>query len=121
MPAMTSRYDQPYAAYKDIGKVAGPSKAERDGRAKASQRGDFLKMLASLAPTVGGLAGAGIGTLIAPGVGTAAGGAIGGQLGNLAGAGLGYAGGEQTREFDDKESERSAKLQALMSVMGGRR
>lgn len=128
MPAM-SRYSDPYKGYKDIGVVKGPSAQERAGRAKASKDSDFLRMLAGIAPIAGAALGTGAGALIGgvptggagalPGAGI--GGAIGGGLGQLAGGLLGGAADDKTRDFDDREEERQAKLNALMSVLGGRR
>lgn len=129
MNMASSRYDQPYESYAKLGKVAGPSAQERQARAKASGNADWLRMLAGIAPAAGTALGAGAGALIGgiptggagalPGAGI--GGAIGGGLGQMAGGLLSSNADSQTKEFDDKEAERQAKLNALMGLLGGRR
>lgn len=121
MPAMASRYDEPYKDYENIGVVKGPSAGERAGRAKAAKDSDFLRMLAGIAPIAGSALGTGIGALAGGPAGAMIGGGIGGGAGQLAGGLLGGAADDKTRDFDDREEERQAKLNALMGVLGGRR
>jgi len=118
--AAMSRYQDAFKGYSGIGKVAGPSAQEVAGGKQASGNADILRLLGGLAPAAGSLIGAGIGSVV-PGAGTAIGGTIGGMAGQLGGSLLSSAADSQTKPYEDADMKRQAKIQALMSVMGGRR
>lgn len=71
---------------KDYDAAAARAKVLFDAQKEAMRAQNEAKATADIFSAVGSIAGAAIGTLVAPGLGTAAGATIGGSLGNIAGA-----------------------------------
>lgn len=114
---MADPYAQPYEKFRGMGRVAGPSAAERRQREQASGTSDLLRMLAGAAPAVGTAAGAGIGALVGGGLpGAAIGSAIGGSLGQMAG-GLAEGGASMVeRPGLEKQMERDRQIELLLKA-----
>ncbi len=90
-----------------------PQDAAKQKRAQGTS--DFLRLLGTLAPIAGGVAGAGIGALAGGPVGAGIGMGIGSGVGQLAGGGLNYGAQQQTQPYDEEEMRRAAKLRAYQS------
>lgn len=118
---MASPYTQPYEKFRGMGRVAGPSAAERRQQQQASGTSDLLRMLAGAAPAAGTAIGAGIGGLLGAGAGgigalpgAALGGTIGGSLGQMAG-GLAEGGASMVeRPTLEKQAERDRQIELLL-------
>jgi len=111
-------YAQPYEKFRGMGRVAGPSAAERRQQQQASGTSDLLRMLAGAAPYVGTAIGAGIGGLAGGGAlsvpGAMLGGSIGGSLGQAAG-GVAQAGADMVeRPGLEKQAERDRQIELLL-------
>lgn len=122
---MQNPYTQPYDKIRGMGKVAGPSAAERRQREQSSGTADLLRMLAGAAPAAGTAIGAGIGGLagLATGgalslPGAALGGTIGGSLGQMAG-GLAESGaGMVERPGLERQAARDQQIEMLLKAFG---
>lgn len=122
---MQNPYTQPYDKIRGMGKVAGPSAAERRQREQASGTADLLRMLAGAAPAAGAAIGAGVGGLagLATGgalslPGAAIGGTIGGSLGQMAG-GLAESGASMTeRPGLERQAARDQQIEMLLKAFG---
>lgn len=120
---MQNPYTQPYDKIRGMGKVAGPSAAERRQREQASGTADLLRMLAGAAPAAGTAIGAGIGGLLGAGAGglgalpgAALGGTIGGSLGQMAG-GLAESGASMTeRPGLERQAARDQQIEMLLKA-----
>jgi hypothetical protein len=113
-------YAQPYEKFRGMGRVAGPSAAERRQQQQASGTSDLLRMLAGAAPYVGTAIGAGIGGLAGGGAlsapGALVGGSIGGSLGQAAG-GVAQAGADMVeRPTFEKQAERDRQIELLLKA-----
>lgn len=125
---MMNPYKQPYEQFKGMGRVAGPSAAERRQQQQASGMADILRMLGNAAPAAGTALGAGIGGLIGAGAGgvgalpgASIGGAIGGGLGQMAG-GLAESGaGMAERPTLERQQARDRQIEMLLQAFGSRR
>lgn len=125
---MQNPYRQPYDSIRGMGKVAGPSSAERRQQQQASGTADLLRMLAGAAPAAGTAIGAGIGGLLGAGAGglgavpgAALGGTIGGSLGQMAG-GLAEGGaGMVERPALERQEARDRQIEMLLQAFGSRR
>ncbi len=125
---MQNPYRQPYDSIRGMGKVAGPSSAERRQQQQASGTADLLRMLAGAAPAAGAALGAGVGGLagLATGgalslPGAALGGTIGGSLGQMAG-GLAEGGaGMVERPALERQEARDRQIEMLLQAFGSRR
>lgn len=117
---MANPYTQPYEQFRGMGKVAGPSAAERRKQQESQGMADILRMLGNAAPAVGsaiggalGMAGGPLAPLTMAG-GAALGGALGQAAGSLAGGGADMA----ERESLERQQERDRQIGLLLNAFG---
>lgn len=107
---MMNPYQQPYERFKGMGKVAGPSAAERQQAQQQTGTADLLRMLAGAAPAVG----TGIGML----AGGPAGAAVGTGLGQMAGSLLGGGATMAERPALERQQARDQQIELLLKAFG---
>lgn len=116
---MPSAYSNPYGSLTRLDRIKGPSEDERRKGARASQMANVMRLLSSAAPTVGGLAGMGIGAALGGPAGAAIGGGIGQGAGGLLGAGGNMLADEQTRPYEEADLRRRRQLETAQRLLGG--
>ena len=136
---MANPYTQPYEKYRGMGRVAGPSAAERRQNEQSSGTADILRMLSGAAPVIGsglgmaaglalpalggaigGPAGAALGALTAPAA-SELGGKIGGMFGQTAGSLLGAQADITNRPALERQQARDKQIEMLLQAFGSRR